>query len=102
MHVYVAEDWKKVLIFFKLERVMDGATSNNLTIVIVCFFIIFDSLLKVNITNKVFCFEANGVIMFQGVNCSTHDQINLALPLSTFIVWCTNVIWLFKFLFFLL
>jgi hypothetical protein len=81
---------------------MDGATSNNLTIVIVCFFIIFDGLLEVNIANKVVCFGANGVTMFQGLNCSIHDQINLALPLSTFVVWCTNVIWLFKLFFFLL
>jgi hypothetical protein len=79
---------------------MDGATSNNLIIVIVCSFIIFYGLLEVNIPNKVVCFGANGVTMFQRLNCSTHDQISIALTLSTFVVWCTNVIWLFKLFFF--
>lgn len=50
-----------------LENIVDGITSYKLIYVIVCFLIIFGGLIKVNIVNKVVCFEGNDVTMFQGL-----------------------------------
>jgi hypothetical protein len=50
-----------------LENIVDGITSYKLIVVIVCFLIIFGGLIKVNIVNKVVCFDGNDVTMFQGL-----------------------------------
>jgi hypothetical protein len=50
-----------------LERVVDGSTSNNLIVAIVCFFTDLCGLLMVDVVNKVVCFGANGVTIFQGL-----------------------------------
>ncbi len=65
MHAYVVENWKKQPLFFNLERVVDRGTSTNIIVVIVYYFIDLCGLSMVDITNKVVCFGANGVIVFR-------------------------------------
>ncbi len=50
-----------------LERVVDKGTSNNLIVVIVRSLIDLGGLLVVDVANKVVCFGANSVTIFQGL-----------------------------------
>jgi hypothetical protein len=66
----VVDNWCKVPILLNLEKIVDGGMFNNLTIVIIHFLVIFGGMSKTNIVNKVVCFGANGVIVFQGLKIS--------------------------------
>ncbi len=52
-------------ILLNLERIVDGGTFDNLIAVTICFLIIFDGMLEINIANKVLCFGVDTVIIFQ-------------------------------------
>jgi hypothetical protein len=56
-----------VPILLNLERIVDGGMFNNLIIMIMHFLVIFGGMSKTNIANKVVCFGANGIIIFQGL-----------------------------------
>jgi len=71
----IVEDWERVLILLNLERVVDGATFNNLSVVIVCFLIVFGGLLEMDIVNKVVCFGVDGVTIFQGLKTGVTIQL---------------------------
>jgi len=76
VHAYVVENWRRQPILLNLERVVDKNTSNNLTIIIVCFLINLGGLSVVDVTNMVVCFGANGVTVFQGLKtCVTFQLI---------------------------
>jgi len=53
---------------------VDGATFNNLSVVIVCFLIVFGGLLEMDITNKVVYFGVDGVTIFQGLKTGVTIQ----------------------------
>jgi hypothetical protein len=76
VHAYVVENWRKQPILLNLERVVDGNTSNNLIVIIICFLTNLGGLLVVDVANTVVCFGANGVIVFQGLKtCVTFQLI---------------------------
>jgi hypothetical protein len=62
-----------VPILLNLERVVDGAASNNFIVMIICSLIVFGGLLNMDIANKV-CFRANGVTIFQGLKIGVTIQ----------------------------
>jgi hypothetical protein len=64
VHAYVVENWKKQLVLLNFERVLDGDTSNNITIAIVRFLTNLGNISMVNVANKVVCFGADDVIVF--------------------------------------
>ncbi len=67
IHVYVVKEWKKVSIMLNLQRVVDGATFDNLTSLIVKSLMEFGGLSETNLANKLVCFGVDGIIIFQGV-----------------------------------
>ncbi len=67
IHVYVTEEWKRVLILLNLQYVVDGTTFDNLTSFIVTNLMEFGGLSETNLANKLVCFGVDGVIVFQGV-----------------------------------
>jgi hypothetical protein len=67
-----------------LERVVDKATFNNQTIVIVCSLIYLGGLLVVDVVNKVVCFGADSVTIFQGLKIGV--TVHLMNKHSLFIV----------------
>lgn len=75
MHAYIDEDNKRVPILLNLERVVNGATSNNFIVMIIHFLIVFGGLLKMDIANKVVYFKADIVIVFQGLKTSVTIQL---------------------------
>jgi len=56
-----------VPIFFNLEIIVDGGTSNNLINVIICSLVVFCGMFKIDVYNKLVCFGADGVTVFQGL-----------------------------------
>jgi hypothetical protein len=77
IHVYVTEEWKRVLILLNLQHVVDGTTFDNLTLTsfIVKTLMEFGGLNEANLANKLVCFGADGVIIFQGVKNVIIPQI---------------------------
>ncbi len=53
MHAYVVENWRRQLVLLNFEKVVDGGTSNNIIVVIICSFIDLGGLLVVDVVNKV-------------------------------------------------
>jgi hypothetical protein len=66
-HAYVVENWKRILVLLNLEWVVNGTTSDNLIIAIVCFVNQLVDMLGIDIANKVVCFGANSETIFQGL-----------------------------------
>jgi hypothetical protein len=64
-----------VSILLNLQRVINGATFDNLTIAIVCFLIHLGGILGIDVANKVVCFKANHVIVFQGLKACVIVQL---------------------------
>jgi len=60
----VIDGWKQVLILINLQRVLDGATSTNLTKFIVWNLVEFGGMIETNVANKLVCFGVNGLIIF--------------------------------------
>ncbi len=54
--MYVVDNWHRVPILLNLERIVDGGTFDNLTVVIIHSLVIFGGMLETNIANKVLCF----------------------------------------------
>ncbi len=75
MHAYIVEDNKRVPILLNLERVADGATSNNFIAMIIHSLIAFGGLLDMDIANKVVYFRANSVIVVQGLKTCVTIQL---------------------------
>ncbi len=65
----------KVPILLNLERIVNGSTSDNFTSIIIFFLTIFGGMLETNIVNKVVCFGANYVVVFQGLKTSVIIQL---------------------------
>jgi hypothetical protein len=55
---------KRVPILLNLQRVVDGATSNNLIVIIVKNLMEYGSLSEINIANKLVSFGVNDVTIF--------------------------------------
>jgi hypothetical protein len=64
-----------VPIFLNLGRIVDGGTFDNLTTVIIHSLVIFGGMLETNIANKVLCFGADNVIVFQGLKTGVIIQL---------------------------
>jgi hypothetical protein len=58
-----------------LQQVVNGATFDNLTIAIVRFLIHLGGILGIDVVNKVVCFNANHVIVFQGLKTGVIVQL---------------------------
>jgi len=56
-----------VRILLNLERIVNGGTFDNFTFIIIHSLGIFGGMSKIDIINKVVCFGADGVIVFQGL-----------------------------------
>jgi hypothetical protein len=67
VHAYVVENWRRQSILLNLEKVVEGGTSNNFTATIVCSLINLGGLSVVNVVNKVVCFWAISVTIFEGL-----------------------------------
>jgi hypothetical protein len=68
--VYVTNEWKRISIVINLQKVVDGATSkNSITNLIMqnLNLVDFGGSNEIDIVNKLVCFEANGIIILQGV-----------------------------------
>jgi hypothetical protein len=74
VHVYIVKSWCRVPILLNLERIVNGGTSNNLTSVIIRSLAIFDGTSEIDIANKVVCFGADGVTIFQSLKTSVIVQ----------------------------
>jgi hypothetical protein len=59
-----------VPIILNLERIVNGGTFDNLTSIIIHSFVVFG-----DNTNKVVCFRANGVTIFQGLKTGVIVQL---------------------------
>jgi len=75
IHVYVIEEWKRVLILLNLQHVVDGTTFDNLTALIGKNLMEFRGLSETNLANKLVCSRVDGVIVFQGVKSVIIPQI---------------------------
>ncbi len=75
IHVYVLEEWKRVSILLNLQGVVDEVAFNNSTSLIVKILMEFGGLNEKDLANKLVCFGANGVIVFQGVKNGVIAQI---------------------------
>ncbi len=64
VHGYVVDNWHRVPILLKLERIVDGGTFDNLITMIIHFLVIFGGMSEIDITNKVVCFGVDGVTIF--------------------------------------
>ncbi len=64
-----------MLIFLHLEQIVEGDTSNNLTNVSIRSLIVFGGMLEVDLVNKVLCFGANGITIFQSLKISVNVQL---------------------------
>ncbi len=67
MHVYMIDLWKQIPILLNLQQMVNGASSNNLTSLIVQRLINYGGYSETNITNKLVCFAIDGVTIFQGL-----------------------------------
>jgi hypothetical protein len=79
-----------------LQRVVDGATFDNLTSFIMKSLMEFGGLSETNLVNKLVCFEVEKVIVFQGVKNGVIAQImqKSALFVSGvhYMAHCTNLV----------
>jgi hypothetical protein len=80
VHMYVVEGWKNIHILLTLEQVLFGATTNNLTKVIVRSLLQYGGLFETNILFKLINFGANGVLIFQGAKTSVITQLKETHP----------------------
>jgi hypothetical protein len=51
-------------ILLNLEKIVDGSTFDNFTIIIIHFLVIFGGMLEIDLANKVLCFGVDGVTIF--------------------------------------
>jgi hypothetical protein len=65
---YVVEQWRNIPILLNLQHVMDEATFDNLTHLIVKNLVMFEGLNETKVANKLVYFGAKGVIIFQGLD----------------------------------
>jgi hypothetical protein len=63
----VVEQWKKVSILLNLQCVIDGATSDNLTYLIVENLLKLGRFNETKMANKLVCFGADGMTIVQGL-----------------------------------
>jgi hypothetical protein len=75
MLAYAIKIWRRVLVLLNLQKVVNGATFDNLTIAIVCFLIHLGGILGIDFANKVVCFIANHVIILQGLKTCVIVQL---------------------------
>jgi hypothetical protein len=64
-----------VPILLNLERIVNGGTFDNLISIIIHSLAIFGGMLETNIANKVVCFGADGVRIFQSLKISVTIQL---------------------------
>ncbi len=62
-------------IILNLEKIMDGGTFDNFTNVNIRSVIVFGGMLKIDLTNKVVYFGANGVSIFQSLKMNVFVQL---------------------------
>jgi hypothetical protein len=65
----------KVPILLNLEKIVNGGTYGNLTSVIIRSLVVFGGMLETNIVNKIICFWANSVVVFQGLKTGVTFQL---------------------------
>lgn len=63
-----------MLILLHLEKIMDGGTFNNIINVNIRSLIIFSGMLETNLVNKVVCFGANGITIFQSLKTNVKSN----------------------------
>jgi len=65
-HVYVMKNYVRSSMLLKLEKVVEGGSSDNIMEVIINILTNTGNLSKTNLLSKFVCFEADGVNVFQG------------------------------------
>jgi hypothetical protein len=84
-----------VPLFLNLQRVIKGGGCNNLVTMLVTSIHTFGGLFNGDLTSKLVCFHANGVIVFQGLQTRVIMQLTKNMPhLSlTSISWYIGATW---------
>jgi hypothetical protein len=77
----MVENWRMVLLFLNLQRVTKGAGCNNLIAMLVNYINTFGGLFNGDLTSKLVCFHANGVIVFQGLKTRVIIQLTKKCPI---------------------
>jgi hypothetical protein len=88
MHCYVMQNWVKIPILISLDRVIKGSRGDNLTKVIMEALMICGGVPKNQIAQKLICFGANGVDVFQGIKSGVTKQIKENYALHSIGVHC--------------
>jgi hypothetical protein len=82
------QNWVKAPMLFSFQRVVNGAITNNLTIVIMEALQKGEGLNPTSVSQKLFYFGANGVGTFQGTKIGVIKQINTNYaPFSINVHW---------------
>jgi hypothetical protein len=64
MHIYVIDGFKKMFLLLNLEKVFSEGFANNLTTLILRFLVEYGGLTIEQTTNKLVCFDLDGIAMF--------------------------------------
>jgi len=91
---YLMQNWVRILILISLDPIIEGSGSDNLTKVIMEALMIGGGVATDQIVQKLICFGANGVNVFQSTKNGVTKQIkeNMYLILLGPIVWPTTPI----------
>jgi hypothetical protein len=77
----MVENWRKVPLFFNLQRVTKRGGNNNLITRMVNSIHTFGGLFNGDLTSKLVYFHANGVIVFQGLKTRVIMQFTKKCPI---------------------
>ncbi len=64
MHIYVIDGFKKMVLLLNLEKVLSEGFANNLTTLILRYLVEYGGWTIEQTTNKLVCFDSDGVAMF--------------------------------------
>ncbi len=96
VHCYVMHNWVRIRILISLDQVVEGLGSDNLTKVIMEALIIGGGVLRNQIVQKLICFGANGIYVFQGTKNGVTKQIKENYVLHSikvhYMAHCTNLV----------
>ncbi len=75
VHYYIKHNWVRIPILISLDRVVEGSWIDNLAKVMMEGLMINCGLPRDQIAQKLICFRANGVNVFQGTKSGVTKQI---------------------------
>jgi len=97
-NLYVVEYWRRIPILLNLQlQVIDGATFNNLTCIIVQSLLDFGGMNKTKVAKKLVCFGVYGMATFQGVKFGvTTKLMQKHIPFVSDVNNICNYVYTFK------